>query len=249
MIKFTIIFLSLFVSSNLYAADWSRWKFFFCPTVSNDTPQVLCRYCQAVGYVGVGIKPRTGVTTNWLYANNSYIEGLQFWLINPEYYEAQTLEGRDDTIDTTNLPSAADQTWYKQMMVHDSGTTTFPNMLANGWNFSATEFRINWNLQNQWIITKSIANIQTLIDQLADPVHGFTYVGYQIDVPRLTGDFNDWNGSNNDAVNLPGDSGTAHGTVTNTYGTFSTGRKEFYEQLNGSMTANNGINRFVVHPW
>ncbi|MEK7234348.1 MAG: hypothetical protein AAB268_11070, partial [Elusimicrobiota bacterium] len=230
------------------AADVASWKNFFVTQIGSESIGDNARYAKQMGYSSIGI--RSGNVLN--YRSIPDLSGLKFFLVDPHLYRYPVLSNRARNIVTTQSYSSADMDFYNQNMAWKS-TAAFPNNLATGWWMSATEFCVGWDFQQQAVIDSVVEKIITLARDMEDPDSSFTFGGYMVDVPRLTGDFNIWNGTDNDGVTLStwtgSDSSLLHGTITHEYATHSEGMAAYYKKLNTRMKQEFPDAKWVLHPW
>ena len=133
---------------------------------------------------------------------------------------------------------------------------TFPDNIASGLFHSASNFAICWDFQQQAVIDYVVEQFISLAKSYEDTSLPFTFGGYMVDVPRLSGDFNiyDANKSNlNTGVTLSywtgSDSGLVHGTITHEYATYTEGNAAFRKQLNTRMRQEWPDARCIFEPY
>src|SRR3990167_1468965 len=225
------------------SADES-WKNFYGIAWQGGATETVT-YPKQMGYDYTTLAP--GAINRTLYATIPNRAGLKFYIIDPEklqnlIHTITTLE-----IDTTRVPPNGTSTplytqsqidFFERYAVWKS-MDAFPNNMATGWWSSETSFGVLWDFQQQAVIDYVVEQFISLAKSYEDTSLPFTFGGYMVDVPRLSGDFNiyDANKSNlNTGVTLSywtgSDSGLVHGTITHEYATYTEGNAAFRKQLN-----------------
>ena len=182
---------------------------------------------------------------NWnrtQYANNPNRAGLKFYIYNPgKLQDMIPVIGRD-VIDTTKTYTQEEIDFFEKYFVWKS-KEAFPKNIETGWHSSAALFRVRWDFQQQAVIDYVVEQFINLAKSYENSGLPFTFGGYLVDVPKLSGDFsiyeNNSSSSKNTYVSLSywtgSDSGLTHGTITHEYATYTDGNAAFYKQLNARV--------------
>ncbi|MCF6157330.1 MAG: hypothetical protein E3K32_01885 [wastewater metagenome] len=196
-------------------------------------PEEDVKYAKQMGYESVVINPSSSIKD---YHDNPDCEGLKFYLVDPFWYP-EVLSGYSKEIDTTEPISDEARKFYNRNMVWKSNDP-FPQNLATGYypSRTSTKFSVMWDFQQQAVIDKVVEKIIAMIKRYENSYLSFTFGGYILNEPKLTGNFYrlDENGKNI-PVSLSHwtgmNSGLVHGTITHEYVTYSDGLAAFYKIL------------------
>ncbi|MCZ7622073.1 MAG: hypothetical protein M5U24_06240 [Candidatus Kuenenia sp.] len=203
-----------------------------------------------MGYDSIAINPSSEVKD---YHNNPNCTGLNYYLINPQWYP-QILSGYSRAIDITKPVSEEAKEFYNQRMVWKSHEP-FPYNLATGYHSggSSEQFYVMWDFQQQAVIDEVVENIISLAKSYEDTGLPFTFDGYIIDEPKLAGEFYrlDETG-NNISVGLSywtgADLGLVHDAITHEYATYSEGMAAFYKELRVRLSQEFTHPKWIAQP-
>ncbi len=230
-------------SSTELTAD-EGWKNFYGIACQGGAIETIT-YPKQMGYDYTTLAP--GAINRTRYANIPSRAGLKFYIIDPEKLQDLIPTITKLEIDTTRVtPNGTSASLYTQSQIDFferyavwKSMDTFPNNMATGWWSSETSFGVLWDFQQQAVIDYVVEQFISLVKSYEDTNLPFTFGGYMVDVPRLSGDFNiyDANKSNlNTGVTLSywtgSDAGLVHGTITHEYATYTEGNAAFRKQLN-----------------
>lgn len=252
---FSLLFL---VYEKIYADN--SWK--NCYGIAwRDTPENSIKYAKHMGYDYIAAKSWSPDT----YKTNPACAGLRFFIIDPHtnspiYADlpnrsalGTNVEG-GKVVDTSKTYTAEQQSWYNQRMVWKS-TDPFPYNLATGHfaDATGTKFTAMWDVQQQAVIDELIGKILQLFKSYENPSLPFTFAGYGVDVPMLSGDFSYINSSGvrtraTLALWTGSDSGLLHDNITHEYPTYTEGMAAFYKQLNARMRQEFPGAKWIIEP-
>ncbi|TWU52580.1 Dispase autolysis-inducing protein precursor [Candidatus Brocadiaceae bacterium B188] len=225
-----VLFIGTVVASEATTDD--DWRHFYDISWS-DKPSEDIRYAKQLGNDYIVVNPSLSGRE---YHKNPDCAGLKFYLADPYWYP-QVLSGHSRDIDTTKPISDTARDFYNQHMVW-KGTDRFPNNLATG-HYSggiSSAYAIVWDFQQQAVIDEVVERIIRTIKKYENRDLPFTFGGYILDEPKLSGEFFMVNEQgSNQSVPLSHwtgkDSGLTHDTITHEYSTYTEGRAAFYKQL------------------
>src|SRR5574343_557455 len=199
------------------------------------------QYAKQMGYDFIAVKSLLLSS----YQNNPNVAGLRFYVVDPRNCRVSFSGLSQDSYNNAmyiypnTTYSTADKDWYEQRMVWVTNDT-FPGNIGCGWvnntNGPAGGVSVRWDLQQQAVIDELIEKHIAQFKSFEDKTRGFTFAGYMIDVPKLYGEFNSWNGSTSVATTIRHwtgtDSGLLHGSITHEYPTYNDGVAAYYIRLN-----------------
>ncbi|NUO09642.1 MAG: hypothetical protein HUU08_13355, partial [Candidatus Brocadia sp.] len=246
-----------FVSIAIADDSWKNWY----GIVWRDTDTNTVKYAKQMGYDYVGVKD-----WNWdYYKNNPDVAGMRFYITDPHLRSDcfADLPNRSSlgnyvaggaAIDTSIKYTQAQKDWYNRRMVWKSNDP-FPNNFAQGYHPTGTtsKFYIVWDVQQQAVIDELIDKIITHIRKYENKSLPFTFAGYILDTPKLSGEFY-YIGSDNkermtDLSYWAGmDSGLVHGTITHEYSTYTEGMAAYYKQLNARLRQEFPGAKWIIEP-
>ncbi|QII12859.1 exported protein [Candidatus Kuenenia stuttgartiensis] len=246
---FFLIFAHVFLFSEENFAEEKAYQNIY-GTVWNDKPSEDISYARQMGYDSIAINPSSEVKD---YHNNPNCTGLNYYLINPQWYP-QILSGYSRAIDITKPVSEEAKEFYNQRMVWKSHEP-FPYNLATGYHSggSSEQFYVMWDFQQQAVIDEVVENIISLAKSYEDTGLPFTFDGYIIDEPKLAGEFYrlDETG-NNISVGLSywtgADLGLVHDAITHEYATYSEGMAAFYKELRVRLSQEFTHPKWIAQP-
>lgn len=219
---------------NHYAISW------------RDTPSNSCKYAKQMGYEYVALRIYYTATQ---YRSFSECSGLKFYMADPQHWALNSL-GFSPEIDTTKTYSQAERDWYNQNMSWKS-TDPFPQNLATGWWQDSATFAVVWDLQQQAVIDVLIERELALFRSYRDA--GIAIAGYFMDIAKLTGDFDYWDGTKNIPTDmthwLGRDSTLLHSGITHEYATYSDGMAAYYKQLKSRVVQEFSDAKWIIEPW
>ena len=212
-------------------------------------PSKGIKYAKQMGhdYIAINTNAKTGIY------NNSNCSGMKFYIINPHKRWKTVFSNYSAIIDLTKSYTEEEKAWYEQRMLWKSNDT-FPNNLASGWFNNSINFEVPWDFQQQAVINEVVEKAIELFRSYENS-QPFTFAGYIIDVPKLTGEFYRWDTSSKKGVkttltNWTGtDSGLIHGTITHAYAKYSDGLAAFYKRLNTRMRAEFPNAKWIIDPY
>ncbi|NUO09234.1 MAG: hypothetical protein HUU08_11230 [Candidatus Brocadia sp.] len=245
-----------FVSIAKADDNWKNWY----AVTWRDTSANIVKYTKQMGYDYVGVR-------DWdfsQYKNNPDCSGMKYFVVNPHMLSTMydnlpsrnslgTTVGGGLVINTSLSYTQAQIDWYNQRMVWKSNDP-FPNNLASGYFPDNNSIRFNsmWDVQQQAVIDEMIESIIKHIRKYESQSLPFTFAGYILDVPRISGDFFYFNGSQQFMTNLSHwtgtDSGLIHGTITHEYSTYTDGWAAFYKQLNTRLRQEFPGAKWIIEP-
>ena len=229
------------------AADWSSWKNNY-GIAWRDTAINGCKYAKQVGYDYLALRIYDSPSKYQTYADCS---GLKFFMVDPQHWAMNSF-GYSTNIDTTKTYTQAQIDFYNKNMTWKS-TTAFPNNLASGWfsGINGAIFAPVWDLQQQAVINMLVDKEMTLFRNYRDA--GIPFAGFMIDIAKLTGDFNYWDGTKNIQSDLSHwmgvDAGLLHSGITHEYTTYSEGHAAYYKKLTSTMLQEFPDAKWVLEPW
>ena len=222
------------------------------------------------------------------YKNNPDASGLKFYVIDPQFFrnayapfagypgleqwDPQPLRtGRYAYTDRAY--SQADEDWYNRHMVWKSNSQ-FPNNFATGFMGAGNQVPVMWDVQQQFVIDELVNRFIEIFRSYEVPERNFTFAGWMVDVPKLTGEFCWWDSSvaQPRARQTAGisywrgeDSGINHvgvdGLMTNYgssqivhgnskyYATYSEGLAAFYKQVKIRMLDEFPDPKWIIEPF
>lgn len=248
-----------FLFHGMIYAD-SSWKNWY-GIAWQDTPSNTIKYAKQMGYDYIAAQSST---VN-IYKNSADAAGLKFFIIdphsNPDAYidlpNRSALGTRVEggkVIDISITYTQEQIDWYNRHMVWKS-YDSFPNNFAPGFFTGDPKKRITvlWDVQQQAVIDELIENIMQIFKKSENLELPFTFAGYGMDVPLLSGDF--WYINSSGAGNRTtlahwtgSDSGLIHDGITHEYLTYSDGMAEFYKQLNTRMRQYYPDAKWIIEP-
>lgn len=210
------------------------------------------KFAKQVGYDYIALRGASFNATR--YKNNTQKNGLKFYIINPLELQMMIPVVTTTDLDTTKTYTQEQKNFYNNNFVWKS-SEQFPNNFATGWfTNSAQSFRVIWDIQRQSVIDYLIPQIVQIIKSYEDKTIDFTFGGWMVDEPLLSGDFNCWDGTKNIKVTLAywngstrgdcsysssswtgSESGLQHDGIVYDYATFSEATAAFYKQLNTAL--------------
>ncbi|MFO0793481.1 MAG: hypothetical protein U0586_05395, partial [Candidatus Brocadiaceae bacterium] len=223
------------------------WKNYYL-IAWRDTPANSVKYAKQMGYDYIAAKSWTAYT----YKNNPDCAGLKYYIVDPHFTAdvyadlpkrsvlGETIDG-GRFIDISRTYTQEQKDWYNSRMVWKSNDS-FPYNFATGYipDSAGTRISVMWDVQQQAVIDELVEKIIRLFKSYERQSLPFTFAGYVIDVPMMSGDFmylsstgknvqttlEYWTGS---------DSGLLHDIITHEYPTYTEGMAAFYKQLNTIM--------------
>lgn len=212
------------------------WKHFFGVGWNGKVLDQIT-YAKQMGYDGVALL--YGASNRTLYSNLPERAGIKYYILDPEILQDLIPVVGLRRIRTQQSYTQEQIAFYEKYMVWKSHDP-FPRNIETGWHFSANDFRTNWDFQQQDVIDYVIEQFIVLVKSYENKSIGFTFGGYMVDVPRLSGEFHLWNSatSENSFNTLPDlvpnheDSSLLHGAITHQYVTYTEGKAAFWKQLN-----------------
>ncbi|MFN3533426.1 MAG: Ig-like domain-containing protein [Candidatus Brocadia sp.] len=233
------------------SADES-WKNFYGICWNGD-PNDHITYAKQMGYDYIALT--YGQWDKNQYANNPNRDGLKFYLVDPHVLQDMVPIIGKLYIDTTRSYTQEQRDFFERNMVWKS-MEPFPRNIETGWHFSATDFRPNWDFQQQRVIDYVIEQFITIAKSYEDQSIGFTCAGYMVDVPKLSGEFAYYDltkNNRNTFVTLSYwtgvDSGLLHDGITHEYATYTEGRAAFFKQLNARMRQEFPDTKWILEPY
>ena len=202
------------------------------------------------------IKLAYGSWNRTQYANNANRAGLKFYIYNPTKLQDMIPVISKDVIDTTKTYTQEQKDFFERYFVWKS-TEVFPKNIETGWHSSAALFRVRWDFQQQAVIDYVVEQFIALAKSYENTSLPFTFGGYLVDVPKLSGDFSIYeaSGSNSHNTYVPlsywtgSDSGLTHGTITHEYAAYTEGNAAFYKQLNARMRREWPDAKWILEPY
>lgn len=253
----TLVVLFTLLSAANADDNWKNWY----AITWRDTSANIVRYTNQMGYDYIGVRDFDFNK----YKNNPDCRGKKFYVVNPHMASTlyDNLPGRNSLGTTAGAGSVIDTSlnytqeqidWYNQRMVWKS-KEPFPNNLATGWfpnKNNPVRFHPMWDVQQQAVIDELIEGIIKHIRKYESQSLPFTFAGYIVDVPRISGDFFYFNGSQQSMTKLSHwtgtDSGLIHDTITHKYSTYTEGWAAFYKQLNTRLRHELPGAKWIIEP-
>ncbi|MDN3515122.1 MAG: hypothetical protein NG747_12080 [Candidatus Brocadia sp.] len=253
----TLVVLFTLLSAANADDNWKNWY----AITWRDTSANIVRYTNQMGYDYIGVRDFDFNK----YKNNPDCSGKKFYVVNPHMVSTlyDNLPGRNSLGTTAGAGSVIDTSlnytqeqidWYNQRMVWKS-KEPFPNNLATGWfpnKNNPIRFHSMWDVQQQAVIDELIEGIIKHIRKYESQSLPFTFAGYIVDVPRISGDFFYFNGSQQFMTKLSHwtgtDSGFIHDTITHKYSTYTEGWAAFYKQLNARLRQEFPGAKWIIEP-
>ena len=271
MKRILLIFILFCVTRPCFAQDWSVWKYWFAPTSEtlDSSPPAgqagfeqyaafVLRYAKSVKSTHIGIRNQWQNPPNYdysIYRDDVNSSGMKYYLMDPAYFYS-VFDNHSRFVGSDTSYTAAEKDWYKAHTTWkrpDSGTTTFPHCLADGYHEGGVgTWSAVWDFQQQTVVTKVVQEIIDLMYNYRG-TNTFEPAGVTIDVPRLYDDFHLSTGQQTKLATLTGISDSCyasvsdHGSHTHTFATHSDGVAAFFAQLKNRMRAEFGTgNVFLV---
>lgn len=218
------------------------WKNSFTVIWSGSGAQTIndkIKFAKQVGYDYIALRPGDSNGNKSRYKNNTEKNGLKFYIINPLELQTMIPVVTTTDFDTTKTYTQEQKDFYNNYFVWKSNDQ-FPNNFATGWfTNSGQSFRVLWDIQRQSVIDYLVPQIVQMIKSYEDKAVDFTFGGWMVDEPQLTGDFNYWDGTKNNKTTLAYwtglDSGFQHDGTVYDYSTYSEAKVAFYKQLNTAL--------------
>ena len=245
----TVLILPLDVSAQ--KVEDNSWKNFYGIAWTGGADEGI-QYANQVGYEYIALN--AGLWGKNRYASNPNRAGLKFYLIDPEWLQDMIPVIGSPIIDTT-LTYTQDKIDYFNKYFIWKGQNPFPNNLATRWFFTPTTFRPAWDSQQQAVIDYLIIEIVNLIKSYENQSIGFTFAGWMLDSPALSGHFTYWDTSQNKNiyVTLPywtgSDSGFLHDNITHEYSSYTEANANFYKQLNAALQQAWPDRKWITEPY
>lgn len=234
------------------ASAGEGWKNFYGIAWRGGADESIT-YAKQMGYDYVALM--YGQWNRSLYAKNSERAGLKFYLLDPCVLQDMIPIIGKLRIDTTQSYTQEQKEFFEKNMVWKS-MDPFPNNIAPSWWYEETQFKTNWDFQQQRVIDYVIEQFITIAKSYEDQSIGFTCAGYMEDVPKLSGEFAyyDLTKNNRNAFVTISywtgvDSGLLHGDITHEYATYTEGRAAFFKQLNARMRQEFPDTKWILEPY
>ena len=263
-IKILVFILIIFCvrTGTVYPEHPESWKFFVCLSTEAGANQekwtATARYTKAIGSEYTALNSNAKDNAN--FADPAF-SGLKFYFMEVwKRWRGYATRNNAPTITTTGSPTASTLAFYNENLAWKNGTpSAWHDRYATGWWDNATTYVPHFNFQNNVIRQRLIDNMILEILELQTE-SGMTFAGYTVDVPKLQGDFQEWNGSSNSGSTLGSQTGwfygagthsaIAHGTVTNDISNVQDAKAEFYKEFNVAMRAQVSADaKWILQPW
>ena len=233
--------ISNYYSDSITLNSNDNWKNNFTVIWSGSGTETIndkIKFVKQMGYDYIALRP--GEANKTRYKNNTNKSGLKFYIINPMELQGMVPMITTTDLNTTTIYTQEQKDYFNNYFVWKS-TDAFPSNLATGWfTNSGKNFRVIWDIQQQSVIDYLISQIIIMIKSYEDKDVGFTFGGWMVDEPQLTGDFNYWAENKNNKTGLSywtgEDSGLARDSIVHDYSTFSEAHATFYKQLNAALS-------------
>ncbi len=242
-----LIFCQIVLFNIQVSADEQGYRHFY--GVAGE-PAGDVKYARQMGYDYIAVNPSFPPEN---YHKNPGCAGLKFYLVDPQWHP-QVLSGYSRTIDTAQPVSNEAKEFYNLTMVWKSNDP-FPYNLATGYNPAGDPAKISvmWDFQQQAVINEAVEKIVSLVKSYEDHGLSFTFGGYIINEPKLSGGFYRLD---EEGDNIPvglsywtwADSGLVHGTITHEYATYSEGMAAFYKKLRSRLAREFEDAKWIVQP-
>lgn len=229
------------LSSQGGSQDPNRWKHFFGVGWNGRVEDQLA-FANQMGYRDIALL--YGTTNRTLYANSNGRANMRYYILDPEILQDMipVVGQRRVRNDGSRSYSPEQIAFYEKYMVWRNNDP-FPKNIQTGWHFSVNDFRTNWDFQQQEVIDFVIDEFVKIVKSYENKAIGFTFGGYMVDVPRLSGEFHLWNystGQNefnylSDLTPNHTDSSLLHGSITHQLPNYVEGKAAFYKQLNARL--------------
>ncbi len=259
ILRYAFFLCHIFLFHGMIHAD-SGWKNWY-GIAWQDSPSNTIKYAKQMGYDYIAAQSSSAD----VYKNSADAAGLKFYIIdphsNPDAYidlpNRSALGSRVEggkVIDISITYTQEQIDWYNRHMVWKS-YDSFPNNFASGFFTGDPKKRITvlWDVQQQAVIDELIENIMQMFKRSENPGLPFTFAGYGMDVPLLSGDFWYINSSGAGkrttlALWTGTDSGLIHDDITHEYPTYPDGMAAFYKQLNKRMRQDYPDAKWIIEP-